>query len=54
MNAMNSKLIALATAGMILLASGVSSLNSKATVGSPKADDNFQLVKVAEGVIGVA
>jgi len=47
--AMKSKLIALA-AGTILLASGVTCLNRQATAISPKADEDFQLVKVAEGV----
>src|SRR5438128_6534020 len=46
---MKSKLIAL-VAGTILLASGVSCLNRQATAVSPKADEDFQLVKVAEGV----
>jgi len=47
--AMKSKLIALA-AGTILLASGVTYINRQATAVSPKADEDFQLVKVAEGV----
>jgi len=47
--AMKSKLIALA-AGTILLASGVTYINRQATAISPKADEDFQLVKVAEGV----
>ena len=46
---MKSKLIALA-AGTILLASGVTYINRQATAISPKADEDFQLVKVAEGV----
>ena len=46
---MKSKLIALA-AGTILLASGVTYINRQATAVSPKADEDFQLVKVAEGV----
>ena len=46
---MKSKLIAL-LAGTILLASGVTCLNRQATAISPKADEDFQLVKVAEGV----
>src|SRR5438128_4088751 len=46
---MKSKLIAL-VAGTILLASGVSCLNRQATAISPRADEDFQLVKVAEGV----
>ena len=49
MKAMKSKLIALA-AGTILLASGVTYINRQATAISPKADEDFQLVKVAEGV----
>ena len=49
MKAMKSKLIALA-AGTILLASGVTYINRQATAVSPKADEDFQLVKVAEGV----
>ena len=49
MKAMKSKLIAL-LAGTILLASGVTCLNRQATAISPKADEDFQLVKVAEGV----
>ena len=46
---MKSKLIAL-LASTILLASGVTCLNRQATAISPKADEDFQLVKVAEGV----
>src|SRR3989442_5430040 len=46
---MKSKLIAL-VAGTILLASGVTCLNRQATAISPRADEDFQLVKVAEGV----
>jgi len=46
---MKSKLIAL-LAGTILLASGVTYINRQATAISPKADEDFQLVKVAEGV----
>src|SRR3989454_8434753 len=46
---MKSKLIALA-AGTILLARGVTYINRQATAISPKTDEDFQLVKVAEGV----
>src|SRR5437870_10300153 len=49
-NAMKSKLIALVAAGIILLACGVTCLNREATPVTPKADDDFQLIKVAEGV----
>ncbi len=47
---MKSKLIALVAAGLVLLASGVTCLNREVTAVSPKADEDFQLVKVAEGV----
>lgn len=47
---MKSKLIALVAAGLVWLASGVTCLNGEATAVSPKADEDFQLVKVAEGV----
>jgi len=50
MKAMKSKLIALVTAGIILLASEVTCLNREATAVPPRADEDFQLVKVAEGV----
>src|SRR5207249_4061382 len=50
MNLMKSKLIALVTAGIILLAGGVTGRNRGATAVTPKADEDFQLVKVAEGV----
>ena len=50
MKAMKSKLIALVTAGIVLLASEVTCLNREVTAVSPKADEDFQLVKVAEGV----
>jgi cyclase len=50
MKAMKSKLIGLVTAGIILLASEVACLNREATAVSPRADEDFQLVKVAEGV----
>src|SRR5438477_3040020 len=50
MNLMTSKLIALVTAGIILLAGGVTGGNRGATAVTPKADEDFQLVKVAEGV----
>jgi len=50
MNLMTSKLIALVTAGIILLAGGVTGRNRGATAVTPKADEDFQLVKVAEGV----
>src|SRR2546429_2738748 len=50
MNLMKSKLIALVTAGIILLAGGVTGRNHGATAVTPKADEDFQLVKVAEGV----
>src|SRR5438046_6436995 len=46
---MKSKLVGL-LAGRILLASRVTCLNRQATAISPKADEDFQLVKVAEGV----
>ena len=47
---MKSKPIALVAAGLVLLASGVTCLNREVTAVSPKADEDFQLVKVAEGV----
>src|SRR2546425_11060415 len=47
---MKSKLIALVATSLVLLASEVTCLNREATAGSPKADEDFQLVKVAEGV----
>src|SRR5438477_5442066 len=50
MNLMTSKLIALVTAGIILLAGGVTGGNRGATAVTPKADEDFQLVKVADGV----
>jgi glyoxylase-like metal-dependent hydrolase (beta-lactamase superfamily II) len=50
MKAMKSKLIALVAAGIILLASEITCLNREATAVSPKADEDFQLVKVADGV----
>ena len=50
MNLMKSKLIALVTAGIILLAGGVTGRNRGAMAVTPKADEDFQLVKVAEGV----
>src|SRR5438552_13098992 len=50
MNLMTSKLIALVTAGIILLAGGVTGRNRGAMAVTPKADEDFQLVKVAEGV----
>ena len=50
MSLMKSKLIALVTAGIILLAGGVTGRNRGAMAVTPKADEDFQLVKVAEGV----
>src|SRR6266704_6892552 len=50
MNLMTSKLIALVTAGIILLAGGVTGRNRGAMAVTQKADEDFQLVKVAEGV----
>src|SRR5437879_8896983 len=47
---MKSKLIALVTAGIALLASGITGLNRGATTVPLKADEDFQLVKVADGV----
>src|SRR5207249_5084456 len=50
MNLMKSKLIALVTAGIILLAGGVTGRNRGAMAVTPKADEDFQLIKVADGV----
>src|SRR5260370_40045574 len=50
MTLMQKKLIALAITCAVVLGCGANSSNRGAAAASPKAEDDFQLVKVADGV----